>query len=85
MARGNKTSSIPRTLGRVKKTTKKGAKKGAGKTARAKLTAVSDLTRPTPRSERIVPKVLGRVALLIGFLVVVFSFGNFFKVTVVKC
>ena len=79
MARGNKTSSIPRTPGRVKKTTK-GAKKGAGKTARAKLSAVSDLTRPTPRSERIVPKVLGRVALLIGFLVVVFSFGNSFLV-----
>ena len=76
MARGNKTSSIPRPPGRVKKTTKK----GAGKTARAKLSAVSDLTRPTPRSERIVPKVLGRVALLIGFAVVVFSFGNSFLV-----
>ncbi|MEY3822086.1 MAG: hypothetical protein RL628_194 [Actinomycetota bacterium] len=62
MARGNKTSSIPRPPGRVKKTTKK----GAGKTARAKLSAVSDLTRPTP--------------LLIGFAVVVFSFGNSFLV-----
>jgi cell division protein FtsB len=41
---------------------------------------VSDLTRPTPRSERIVPKFLGRAALLIGFLVVVFSFGNSFLV-----
>ncbi len=76
MARGNKTSSIPRSPGRVRKANKK----GAAKTARAKLAAVSDLTRPTPRSERIVPKFLGRAALLVGFLVVVFSFGNSFLV-----
>jgi len=76
MARGNKTSSIPRSPGRLRKATKK----GAAKTARAKLAAVSDLTRPTPRSERIVPKFLGRAALLVGFLVVVFSFGNSFLV-----
>ena len=80
MARGNKTSSIPRSPGRVRKANKKGAAKGAAKTARAKLAAVSDLTRPTPRSERIVPKFLGRAALLVGFLVVVFSFGNSFLV-----
>lgn len=80
MARGNKTSSIPRSPGRVRQANKKGAAKGAAKTARAKLAAVSDLTRPTPRSERIVPKFLGRVALLVGFLVVVFSFGNSFLV-----
>jgi cell division protein FtsB len=76
MARGNKTSSIPRSPGRLRQATKK----GAAKTARAKLAAVSDLTRPTPRSERIVPKFLGRAALLVGFLVVVFSFGNSFLV-----
>lgn len=76
MARGNKTSSIPRSPSRLRKATKK----GATKTARAKLAAVSDLTRPTPRSERIVPKFLGRAALLVGFLVVVFSFGNSFLV-----
>ena len=76
MARGNKTSSIPRSASRVRKA----SKKGAAKTARSKLAAVSDLTRPTPRSERIVPKFLGRVALLVGFLVVVFSFGNSFLV-----
>jgi len=76
MARGNKTSSIPRSPGRLRKATKK----GAAKTARAKLAAVSDLTRPTPRSERIVPKFLGRAALLVGFLVVVVSFGNSFLV-----
>ena len=80
MARGNKTSSIPRSPGRVRQASKKGASKGAAKTARSKLAAVSDLTRPTPRSERIVPKFLGRVALLVGFLVVVFSFGNSFLV-----
>ena len=80
MARGNKTSSIPRSPSRLRKASKKGAAKGARKTARAKLAAVSDLTRPTPRSERIVPKFLGRVALLVGFLVVVFSFGNSFLV-----
>lgn len=76
MARGNKTSSIPRSPSRVRQA----GKKGAAKTARAKLSALSDLTRPTPRSERIVPKFLGRVALLVGFLVVVFSFGNSFLV-----
>lgn len=76
MARGNKTSSIPRSPSRVRQA----GKKGAAKSARAKLAAVSDLTRPTPRSERIVPKFLGRAALLVGFLVVVFSFGNSFLV-----
>ena len=76
MARGNKTSSIPRSPSRARKA----SKKGAAKSARAKLAAVSDLTRPTPRSERIVPKFLGRAALLVGFLVVVFSFGNSFLV-----
>jgi len=76
MARGNKTSSIPRSPSRVRQA----GKKGAAKSARSKLAAVSDLTRPTPRSERIVPKFLGRVALLAGFLVVVFSFGNSFLV-----
>ena len=80
MARGNKSSSIPRSPSRLRKATKKGAVKGARKSARAKLASVSDLTRPTPRSERIVPKFLGRVALLAGFLVVVFSFGNSFLV-----
>ncbi len=76
MARGNKTSSIPRSPSRARKA----SKKGAAKSARAKLAAVSDLTRPTPRSERIVPKFLGRAALLVGFLLVVFSFGNSFLV-----
>ena len=80
MARGNKTSSIARSPGRLRKATKAAAKKGVRKTARSKIAAVSDLTRPTPRSERIVPKFLGRVALLLGFLVVVFSFGNSFLV-----
>jgi cell division protein FtsB len=64
----------------LRKATKAAAKKGVRKTARSKIAAVSDLTRPTPRSERIVPKFLGRAALLIGFLVVVFSFGNSFLV-----
>jgi cell division protein FtsB len=80
MARGNKTTSIPRSPSRLRRATKAAAKKGARKTARSKIAAVSDLTRPTPRSERIVPKFLGRVALLLGFLVVVFSFGNSFLV-----
>lgn len=84
MARGNKTSSIPRSPSRVPKISKKTAKaKPVNKTKSAnksKLTAVSDFTRPTPRSERIVPKVLGRIALFVGFAVVVFSFGNSFFV-----
>lgn len=72
MSRGNKTSSIRRPVGRVKKATKKGTK--------SKLAAVSDFTRPTPRSERIVPRVLGRVALVAGFGIIVFSLGNSFFV-----
>lgn len=80
MARGNKTSSIPRSPSQLRKATKASAKKGVRKTAQSKIAAVSDLTRPTPRSERIIPKFLGRVALLLGFLVVVFSFGNSFLV-----
>lgn len=68
MARGNKTSSIPRSS--TKKTRKRG-----------RLTkAVADHTRPTPRSERLLPKLVGRTLMFIGAIVIVISFGNSFLV-----
>ncbi|MEY3618045.1 MAG: hypothetical protein RL726_743 [Actinomycetota bacterium] len=78
MARGNKTSSIPRA-----KSAKSGAKKRAsGATGkRGRLTkAVADHTRPTPRSERLLPKLVGRTLMFIGAVVIVISFGNSFLV-----
>ena len=44
----------------------------------------ADLTRPTPRSERLVPRTIGRIALLIGALVVIGSFANSFLVLPVQ-
>jgi len=68
MARGNKTSSIPRA------TRKKASK-------RSRLSkAVADRTRPTPRTERLLPKLLGRTLMLVGAVVIVISFGNSFLV-----
>ncbi len=68
MARGNKTSSIPRA------TKKKSSK-------RSRLSkAVADRTRPTPRTERLLPKLLGRTLMLVGAVVIVISFGNSFLV-----
>lgn len=68
MARGNKTSSIPRA------TRKKSSK-------RSRLSkAVADRTRPTPRTERLLPKLLGRTLMLVGAVVIVISFGNSFLV-----
>lgn len=68
MARGNKTSSIPRA------TRKKSSK-------RSRLSkVVADRTRPTPRTERLLPKLLGRTLMLIGAVVIVISFGNSFLV-----
>jgi cell division protein FtsB len=68
MARGNKTSSIPRS------TAKKSRKR------RRIASAVSDRTRPTPRSERLLPRFIGRALMAIGAIVVVISFGNSFLV-----
>jgi cell division protein FtsB len=68
MARGNKTSNIPRAS--TRKTRKRG-----------RLTkAVADHTRPTPRSERLLPKLVGRTLMFIGAVVIVISFGNSFLV-----
>ncbi|NDF30702.1 MAG: hypothetical protein EB147_00535, partial [Acidimicrobiia bacterium] len=68
MARGNKTSSIPRATAR--KTRKRGRLSKA----------VADHTRPTPRHERLLPKLIGRTLMVIGAIVVVISFGNSFLV-----
>lgn len=40
----------------------------------------ADLTRPTPRHERILPRFVGRIAIVIGVLVVAGSFLNSFLV-----
>lgn len=68
MARGNKTSSIPRA---TKRTASKRSRLGK---------AVADRTRPIPRTERLLPKLLGRALMLIGAIVIVISFGNSFLV-----
>ena len=74
MARGNKTSKIPRASFRTR-TRKKSSRGGSkGRVSRA----IADHTRPTPRSERIIPRVLGRVVLGIGLLVILASFLNSF-------
>jgi cell division protein FtsB len=39
---------------------------------------LGDLTRPTPRAERLVPKTFGRIVLAVGAVLVVISFGNSF-------
>ena len=70
MARGNKTSKIPRASFR----SRAGKKLTRGKVSRA----IADRTRPTPRSERILPRILGRTALGIGLLVILASFLNSF-------
>jgi len=44
----------------------------------------SDLTRPTPRQERLVPKRVGYVVLTLGMFLVVGSFANSFLVLPVK-
>lgn len=43
-----------------------------------------DLTRPTPRQERLVPKRVGYVVLTLGMILVVGSFANSFLVLPVK-
>lgn len=68
MARGNKTSSIPRA-----------PRKKSSKRSRLSK-AIADRTRPTPRAERLLPRLLGRTLMLIGAVVVVISFGNSFLV-----
>jgi cell division protein FtsB len=63
------------------------AKSSRAKSSRAKTSRASraaDLTRPTPRAERLIPRTIGRVALLIGALVVIGSFANSFLVLPVQ-
>lgn len=47
---------------------------------RRRATRASDLTRPTPRAERIVPRLVGRIALVVGVVVIAGSFANSFLV-----
>ncbi len=69
VSRGSKTSSIPRATSRQKQPT----------TSRRKTEIqLSDLTRPTPRSERLIPRFFGRFILVIGVALVLISFGNSF-------
>lgn len=69
VSRGSKTSSIPRAPTR-QKSSKRSKKRGAAQ--------LSDLTRPTPRSERLLPRLFGRVVLVVGVSLVLVSFGNSF-------
>ena len=69
MARGSKTSSSPRSPAR-KRSTARSKKRGAAQ--------LSDLTRPTPRAERLIPRVFGRFILVVGVSLVLISFGNSF-------
>ena len=61
----------------------KSGAKGRAKRTRSRASR-ADLTRPTPRAERLVPRTLGRIALLIGALVVIGSFANSFLVLPVQ-
>lgn len=61
----------------------KSGAKGSAKRTRSRASR-ADLTRPTPRAERLVPRTLGRIALLIGALVVIGSFANSFLVLPVQ-
>lgn len=67
MSRGSKTSSIPRAPSRTSAARRSG--KGRG---------VKDLTRPIPRSERLVPRVIGQFVLVVGIGLVLISFANSF-------
>ena len=79
------------------KSTGKSAGKMAGKTAagagrttgrksnrKSGPPVLGDMTRPTPRQERLVPKLLGRAALALGALLVVGAFANSFLVLPVR-
>ncbi|MGA0878479.1 MAG: FtsB family cell division protein [Ilumatobacteraceae bacterium] len=69
----SKTSSIPRAPAR------QGAapRSGQGK-KRGRKSALSDLTRPVPRSQRLIPRVIGRFVLVVGIGLVLVSFANSF-------
>jgi len=69
VSRGSKTSSIPRAPAR---------RRAPARSKRRGATPISDLTRPTPRSERLIPKVFGRFVLVVGVALVLISFGNSF-------
>jgi len=89
MARGARTVSIPRRRATSRKPAGKTAA-GAGRTTGRKSNRKSgppvlgDMTRPTPRQERLVPKLLGRAALALGALLVVGAFANSFLVLPVR-
>lgn len=97
MARGAKTVSIPRRGSTTKKSTARSTGPAAKKSGRAAGRKVSrkspkksgtsmlgDMTRPTPRHERLIPKLLGRTALALGALLVVGAFANSFLVLPVR-
>ena len=74
MARGSKTSRIPRASTRLGS---RRSKKKSSPATKVKA-AIADRTRPTPRADRPLPRLLGRTALGIGLLVVLASFVNSF-------
>jgi cell division protein FtsB len=97
MARGARTVSIPRRRATSRKPAGKSTGKSTGKTAagagrkvgrksnrKSGPPVLGDMTRPTPRQERLVPKLLGRAALALGALLVVGAFANSFLVLPVR-
>ncbi|MGA1162146.1 MAG: FtsB family cell division protein [Ilumatobacteraceae bacterium] len=63
---------------------KRGSATKRAQTKKSTRVKRGDLTRPTPRQERLVPKRVGYVVLALGMILVVGSFANSFLVLPVK-
>lgn len=73
MSSGSKTSSIPRAPARKKAST--GSRRSRRRGDKVQL---ADLTRPIRRSDRLIPRVIGRFVLVVGVTLVLVSFANSF-------
>ena len=71
----SKTSSSPRAPARKGATADSRGRKGK---KRGRAAALGDLTRPVPRSQRLIPRVIGRFVLVVGIGLVLVSFANSF-------
>ncbi|MFZ8917502.1 MAG: FtsB family cell division protein [Ilumatobacteraceae bacterium] len=63
---------------------KRGSATKRAQTKKSTRVKRGDLTRPTPRQERLVPKRVGYVVLALGMILIVGSFANSFLVLPVK-
>jgi len=87
MARDSKTSSIPRRRATGKKSkTSKSRASGTSRRSRKRSapSVLGEMTRPTPRHERLLPRLFGRLALGLGALLVIGAFANSFLVLPVR-